>query len=561
MKKTTIYIDIDDDIAGIAEKIQNAEQKIVALVLPKRPSVLQGSVNMNLLRRTSEESAKNIVLITTDDQVLRLAGQIGVHVSPSLQSKPYVPTPDVAVQPAIEEVSDSIAGDIDPAQPDVYIDDKKVDLKTPIGVLAGTALDDEIELDNEDPVDAKEVDNGVKGTDKKPRRIAVPNFNSFRTKLGLGIGILLLLIGGFYWAFYIAPKASVTISTQKSDSNAKITVTASKDQAVVDADKGLLPATRKEDKQKLTGTFTATGQKDVGTKASGTVTLKNCEDSENSITIPAGTGVSKGQYTFITQTAAVLPAASFSGGGSNCTTPSSKAVDVKVVASNSGDQYNVSAGSYSVAGNFGNIVASGTAMGGGSTKIVKVVSTDDVETAKAKLLEKAADNVKGKVTTLLSNDGLLPVVDTFVSDVGAPVPSIAVGAEAPADVTLTIEITSSMLGVKRTDIDPLLTKEITKKITPSTQKIYSTGSEAAVIAVIERPSADVVKMTVAVTGKIGPNIDQVLLKKDIAGKKAGDAKQLIEARPGVSKADIQLSPFWVFSLPQKSQKINIQINE
>jgi hypothetical protein len=200
-------------------------------------------------------------------------------------------------------------------------------------------------------------------------------------------------------------------------------------------------------------------------------------------------------------------------------------------------------------------------MGGGTSKIVKVVTAEDVEAAKSKVLEKAADNVKGKVSALLSAEGLLPISDTFVSNVGAPSPSVAIDAEASVDVTLTIEITSSMLGVKRSDIDPLLNKEIGKKINSATQKIYATGSDTAIIAVTERPSADVVKMTVAVTGKIGPNIDQDQMKKDIAGKKAGDAKQLLESRPGISKADIRLSPFWVFSLPKKSQKITIQINE
>lgn len=565
MKKTTIYVDIDDDIAGIAEKVENAEQKIVALVLPKRPSALQGSVNMNLLRKISDEASKNIVLITNDEQVLKLAGQIGVHVSTSLQSKPYLPSQIADTSPVIDEVSDTPGGDADPAQPDVYVDDKKVDLKTPIGQLAGMDSDDEIELDNGDAEsgDASPDAESSKDTKKTGRKkISVPNFGAFRTKLTMGIGAVILLIGVFYWAFVIAPKASITLTAEKSDANAKITLTASKDQATVDADKGLLPATRKEDKQKLNGTFTATGQKDLGAKATGKVRLYNCniDDKLNDInrTVQAGTGVSSGSKTFILQTAVTVEPSNFSSG--NCT-KNKKTVEVNVVASEGGDVYNLSARDYGVSG-FSTITAEDSVgMSGGTTKIIKVVSAEDVETAKGKVLATAADNVKGKVSTLLSNEGLVAISDTFVSSVGAPVTSIAVDSEATADVTLTIEITSSMLGVKRTDIDPLLTKELIKKITPATQKIYSTGSDKAIIAVIERPNADTVKMTVAVTGRIGPNIDQTQLKKDIAGKKAGDAKQALEARPGVAKADIRLSPFWVFSVPKSTKKITVKINE
>jgi hypothetical protein len=361
-----------------------------------------------------------------------------------------------------------------------------------------------------------------------------------------------------YWAFVIAPIANVTITTEKSSANAKITVTASKDQATVDAEKGLLPAVRKEDTQKLTGVFQATGEKDNGTKASGNVTFKNCEDSQP-FTIPSGTGVSKGAYTFITQTAINVPGGSFSNGGHTCN--SSVSDSVKVVASAAGDQYNLSAGTYTVAGGFGNIIASGTAMGGGTSKIVKVVTDADVEASKAKVMEKAADNVKGKLSKTLLADGLLAVEETFVSSQGPPSPSVAVGAEAPGDVTLTIEITSSMLGVKLTDADPLLKKELTKQINASSQKIYDTGASKAVMTILERPNNDSVKMTLGVSATIGPSLDKTQVAKDIVGKRAGDAKQLLDSKPGVSGVEIRLSPFWVFSIPKNTKKINITINE
>ena len=60
MQKDTIYIDVDDEITSIIEKLQNSPQRIVALVLPKRASVFQSVVNMKLLKRSAENSKKNI---------------------------------------------------------------------------------------------------------------------------------------------------------------------------------------------------------------------------------------------------------------------------------------------------------------------------------------------------------------------------------------------------------------------------------------------------------------------------------------------------------------------
>ena len=41
MNKDVIYIDVDDDVTAIIGKIKNTNEKIVALVPPKRSGVLQ----------------------------------------------------------------------------------------------------------------------------------------------------------------------------------------------------------------------------------------------------------------------------------------------------------------------------------------------------------------------------------------------------------------------------------------------------------------------------------------------------------------------------------------
>src|SRR5579864_876609 len=90
--KDTVYIDVDDEITAIIEKVESAKEKVVALVLPKRAAVLQSLVNMRLLKRSAEKAAKNVVLITGEDILLPLAGAVGLHVAKNLQSKPEIPS-------------------------------------------------------------------------------------------------------------------------------------------------------------------------------------------------------------------------------------------------------------------------------------------------------------------------------------------------------------------------------------------------------------------------------------------------------------------------------------
>ena len=62
-KKDTLYIDVDDEITVIIDKVRSSDGKIVALVLPKRAATLQSVVNLKLLKKTAQSAKKNLVLI------------------------------------------------------------------------------------------------------------------------------------------------------------------------------------------------------------------------------------------------------------------------------------------------------------------------------------------------------------------------------------------------------------------------------------------------------------------------------------------------------------------
>src|SRR5580693_8910099 len=104
--KDTIYIDIDDEITGIIDKLRNSKGKVVALVLPKRATVFQSVVNMKLLKRAADAEKKNAVLITSEAGLLPLAGIAGVHVAKTLTSKPEIPLPPQCISDAVEAIGE-----------------------------------------------------------------------------------------------------------------------------------------------------------------------------------------------------------------------------------------------------------------------------------------------------------------------------------------------------------------------------------------------------------------------------------------------------------------------
>lgn len=490
--KDTVYIDIDDEITTIIDKVRASEDKIVALVLPKRASALQSIVNMKLLRRTADEAKKHIVLITSDNNLLPLAGSVGFYVAKTLQTRPVVPP-----APSFNDAPVTVAEDAEP----FAIEDDDVDTSQPIGVLAGIDDADEetIEVDNDEEV---AVPAAVVATpsDKKSinKKLKVPNFERFRIVMALGLLLLIGLIVFAYFAVKVLPKANVTIKTDTTNVNTNVTFTAATAAKTVDTEKLVVPAVQKQlpktDKQDAK----ATGQRDDGSKASGTVKLSNC--GSTATTVPTGTGVSAGSFTFITQSSAALDSGNFDSGG-NCKASGSHVATVSVVAQNNGDQYNLSARTYAVSG-FSGVTGAGSNMTGGVSKIVKIITQEDVDNVKQKIVDSATTTATNELKQQFQADSSLVLPDTFSA--GSPVVNATPAVGSAADqVTVSVAVTYTMNGIKKADLGQLIESDVKKHIDITKQKISNNGVEQATLKVLDKTNPNSVRteiQTVAVAG-------------------------------------------------------------
>jgi hypothetical protein len=245
-EKDTIYIDVDDEITSIVEKVKNSPKNIVALVLPKRAVVMQSIVNLKLLRRAANDAEKRVVLITSEASLLPLAGAVGMYVAKNLHSKPEIPpAPEIG-----HSEDDEVEADLE---------DVPIDTSRTLGELSG-----------EDVIDETEPDEKPK-KNKKSSGLKVPNFEKFRLKLFLGLGGFILIVVFWWWAAMIAPKATIVIESDASTVTPTITFTADKNAKQVSVADKIVPAQFVEKVYKAEQKASATGQKDVSAKASGTV--------------------------------------------------------------------------------------------------------------------------------------------------------------------------------------------------------------------------------------------------------------------------------------------------
>ncbi|HEX6257990.1 MAG TPA: hypothetical protein VFZ48_00760 [Candidatus Saccharimonadales bacterium] len=528
--KDVIYIDIEDDITSIIEKVKAAKAKIVALVPPKRVGVLQSAVNLKLLQKASIGAEKRLVLITSDQALSSLAAGVHIPVAKNLQSKPEV-APIAALEVDDEDVingEDISIGELDDAA-------KAGGAGTPVAF-------DSLKSAKSDKAISPAKD---KLAGKNPFRI--PNFDRFRKWLFLGVGGGVLLIAFLIWAIFFAPRATVAITAKTTLVNIDLPLTLDPD-AKTNPDKNIAKPLAQELKKTQTVDFAATGQKDVGDKATGSMTLTN-ESSSDPVVVSGGTAFTSGDgYVFTSNSDVTVPGATIEGGQ----IVGGKA-NVAVTAEKIGSEYNLAAQSY----NSGNssVTAEGGPMSGGSKRTVKVVSQADVDKAKQQLKDQNNDAAKDELKQKLGGDVVI-IDESFTATVGDPSVSPAVGHEA-SQAKLTVETAYTLLAISKPDMKAILDNALNKQLEgKEDQRIYENGDKSVRFSRFERQQAG---LTVRLTtvAYIGPSIDEKELTKQLEGKRYGEIQQHVEAIPGVENVETSFWPFWVTSAPS-ADKISIK---
>lgn len=535
MNKDVIYIDVEDDITAIIGKVKASKEKVVALVPPKRMGVLQSAVNLRLLDRAAKREDKHLAIVTNNQALMALASAASIPVAKNLQSKP-----ELAEIPAlaIDEGDDIIDGGDLPVGEHVRQAEETADERRGAAMVAALA---EAPKAGAQPAKPR-VKSGPK----------VPNFNRFRKKLVFIILGAILLLGLLIWAIFFAPRATVIISAKTTSSaiNIPVTVSSSKPTSFEEA---VLKADTQKQTEKKSVDFTATGKKDAGKKATGTVQFSR--QALDAVTVPAGTRLAtSGGLVFVTDQAVTIPASS-TAPPSCFPTACPGTATVAVTAAENGSKYNAAEGELSGAPSGASASLTGPTSGG-VTKMVTVVSQADVQKAKKEIADESTDEVRKSLASKFKNNEAV-LTESFAIDYGDVQVSPAVGEEADT-ATLTSQVTYSLLGVNRAELSGFLDGYMKKELeSRDDQRVYDNGSKKAVFEDVTSDDKTV-KGTLVATAHIGPKIEDSQIKNEVKGKRYGEVQQSLEAIQGVDNVDVKFFPFWVSSVPDDTNRITVE---
>lgn len=540
MNKEVIYIDVDDDITSIISKVKSIEAKIIAIVPPKRIGILQSAVNLRILQKVASNSKKYIVIITSDQTLIPLAAAANIPVAKSLQSKPEIPE-----VPAIQVDNDG--GDI--IDGSSLVDTKKLPNYNKKG-------SDESSRIRSTPIEGyKEPDSGQNSSrgksNKQPR---VPNFNNFRKKLLIVGGGVVLLIVFLIWAMIFAPRGTVIISAKTSPESISTSVNLSTT-SDTDVDKSILKAVNVTNKKETSVEFIASGKREEGDKAHGTMTLNSTTPA--SVKIPVGTGFSNGNCTFTTKSEVELPGVSPGWNGSGFSVVPGK-VNVKVEATQIGDECNLSSREYE--STIDKVTATGSTMEGGSKRTVTFVTQADVQNASEKIAQNNNNEQKNILVQKLGKN-VRAIEDSFIVTRSETNTIPQVNQEAQGGkAKLIASVTYSMYGVNQSDLDKFLSSALKNKISKeNNRRVYNSGVKTAKIADFKK-SGDSITANITSKGQVGPKIIDSEIKDRVKGKRFGDIQADLQSIEGVRDVSVELSPFWVSTIPNDTSKITIKFN-
>ncbi len=536
MSKETIYVDQDDEITAVISKIESSREKVVAVVLPAHSTVFTSAINMKLIKKAQDKHKKSIVLITSNVHILPVAAAAGLHTAKNLASKPTLPK--VAVATANTDLP-------------IQLDDSDA---SSVGLASAIATDADSDI--------IQLDNTVKEPKQKGvpfnKKLKVPNFNTFRIKVFAGSFLLVAVIIFWIFAAFVLPKATVTIKTDVSTIDSVLAVQATTEVKTFDVSKLILPATMLDNKKTDTEKAPATGKKDVGTKASGSMVITNCTDA--TVTVPAGTSFTNSGYSFALDAAVNVPGSNFFSAQNGGACKKDGKANGTVTAMKAGGDSNLTAGQNYVSSFASTVTGVGGAMGGGTSKIIVVLSAQDIEAAKARLAGKSKTAASSELITQLEASGLVALPETLTESAPAITASAAPDAEV-TEVTVTQVISYTMLAVSKTDIQSLVEADVKTKISDNQLKILDNGIDKKQLQITSKTSPSDQKLQITTVATVGPDIDIVGVANDVAGKSRGDIQTMLSQRSGVKEVVVRYDPFWVTKTPKKASKIIVVVEQ
>jgi hypothetical protein len=483
-----------------------------------------------------------------------------------MTAEPEVATEEVPVEPTVDPVEEPIE---EPLEKEKEKEEESnltaVDLETEPTLASSFGVPIAIkDVEKDVPADIAELKNNLP---KKTRSMPKISFSAFTRFLPFKISsknvVPFVLVGvlcgvGMLWLIAMVAANSalqtlVTLQVTTKVVNKDVKLTLDSKVAASDPEKLILKANIVN--KEVTGEKSAetTGTKVIGDKAKGKVTMFNRTTSPKSF--PAGTTLTSGKAKLLLDEAITVEAAST---GQNFETKPGTA-DVAVTAAQIGEDSNLGKDIDLVVETFSKdtyVARTATEITGGASREIQAVSQEDRTKLQAaltkELLEQATQTYKQESKQgqyFIPTNRVKVAKSEFNGEVGKELNSLS--------LTLTVQVEA--LSYQIADLQPLALKVLTSEV-PAGYHLSNKDPQILSAPVSNATTAAQVMLQASLTSEAKPDVNVDDLRKEIAGKNAQEAQELLKQKSEIKQAELTQTPFFltwfsrkVSSSPEKTK--------
>ena len=541
MDNKILYLEIDEEITSIIDRLRKVQESEIHLVVPKEAALIQSIVNLKLLKKQADNMGKQIQIITHDKVGRNLAEQVGLHSASKVGEEIKVPAREAAAE-AEKEIK------FKEKEP-VVEETKEIVFKK--GAVVGDK-EKQAEAAKEEPEAKEEPAGKAKAASKKKSSDFLPKFP--HKKFAIIAAVVILVLGIFLYIF--VPMANVKLKVAAEKQSLKADFTIDKNASGIDQSSGTIPGDLINVQQTITKKYQATGKKDVGTKAQGSVTIANTY-STVAQTLVAGTRLTSNGLTYRTLSDVTVPGYTDNGNG-----PVAGTAPVSVTADAPGDQYNTSSGTFKIPGFAGTAeydkmngsVAS--AMTGGSSKQVTVVSSTDIANAKNSFSGDAKDEITKDGQDKLKNNEVLNDKAEKIT-IGSMSISNNAGDETDS-FTVSASADFTGLAYNKDDLNKMVFDNLKSKTGPGKQILEDKLDNADITVDNVDLSKGTISGEAAASLHLGTKIDENQVKTSISGDSQQKAEDYLKGLGGIDSVQIDFFPSFLHQIPRIKSHIYIK---
>lgn len=510
-----IYLEADEEITSVIDKIRQAEETEIVLIFPKKATITHSLVSLKLLKKQAEIFNKHLILVIYDE--------VGRYLAKSANFP-------------LGKIADS--GEVIFKEPTI----KKTEEKAKEIIIEKTG---KIE---------KEFDSKfLKAYDKTIKKVFL--LPKFSLKKFLPIIIILAAVL-WYLCFFILPKAEIKIvpKTEFYTNEVELAVDSNVDN--INQDKNIIPGKLETKEIWVTKKkFDVKGEKEIGDRASGEIVVYNKFSSEN-ITLPKETKFQAQGKTFLSLSDFEIPGAKVKGGK---TIPGQ--VIVKVIAEKGGDQYNIKPSVFILSSLppmrqkdiWGE---SKSEFSGGSSKKIKAISEEDLKRAKNELIKEGESQAKEQLKNN-PGQGKMFIENAISADVLETKTEAKVNQEA-VSFEMEGKIRIKTIIFAKEDLKNIIFRELNKKL-EGKKMVVDNNLDEGVLYEVKNFDANLGKLIfIAKINKLVATVfDTKKLKTELFGLNKQQIQKKLYENKEIQDVKINFWPFWVTKMPTNKAKIKI----